>query len=634
VTALPASRRGPLLLSPAVTIPLTGLLAVVAFTAQWYAPSSGLVWMVLWELVAGTGFALAGCLVTAAHRRSVPGGLLIVAALLLFSAATVAGGYPRLCMALWVLVVLVIVPMALLRVIQPRPVSALMRVGDVLVVGIGAIAAAGLLAGEIVVVALASTFGAAVILAAGWVLFECTAGDDRRRVLWVILGGVVSVPTTALLLVANDTPGPASLVLAITMAAVSLVLPLTATIALVNPRIVDVRAVISRVAVLTVMFALTLAVYEGGEATTKTITGAPATMGVRLALVLVVAAGFHPTMRWIRGSLDEMLFGGRADPVDTLTRLGSQLAAGSTPAEWLETLRVALAVPGVVLRGGGDVIASAGTPDGARTATTALRAGAEHVGDLVVTLPGDQLAPPPRTSAVLALVAPPLAQALHADRLAEELRVSRGRVVAALEEERRRMRRDLHDGLGPTLTGIAYGADAASNLIPTDPGQARDVLRQLRADTGEAIAEIRRIVYGLRPKALDELGLVGAVRQRISHLRAADGVVLAIELTAPDPLPELPAAVEVAAYRVAVEAVTNVARHSGVAAASVEFALVDDVLRVVVRDRGSGAGDWREGVGLRSMRERVEQIGGTLTVHSGASGATVSADIPLHVPTG
>jgi signal transduction histidine kinase len=203
--------------------------------------------------------------------------------------------------------------------------------------------------------------------------------------------------------------------------------------------------------------------------------------------------------------------------------------------------------------------------------TTKLWAGPEHVGDLVVALPSDQLQLAPATRSVLGLIAAPLAQALHAVRLSEQVQASRGRVIAALEDERRRMRRDLHDGLGPTLTGIAYSADAASNLVSSDADGAAQVLRELRSDAAEAIVEIRRIVHGLRPKALDELGLVAAVEQRVSRLRAADGRMLQVEITAPDTLPELPAALEVVAYRVAVEAVTNVARHSGVAAALVTF---------------------------------------------------------------
>ncbi len=118
---------------------------------------------------------------------------------------------------------------------------------------------------------------------------------------------------------------------------------------------------------------------------------------------------------------------------------------------------------------------------------------------------------------VLRLVGPLLAQTLRANRLAADLQVSREATVTALEEERRRLRRDLHDGLGPRLSGIAFTSDAARNSLRSDPDATDELLATLRAETGSAIDEIRRLVYAMRPPALDELGLVPA-------LSAAGGV--------------------------------------------------------------------------------------------------------------
>lgn len=195
------------------------------------------------------------------------------------------------------------------------------------------------------------------------------------------------------------------------------------------------------------------------------------------------------------------------------------------------------------------------------------------------------------------------------------------------------MRRDLHDGLGPALTGIAYTADAVVNLIATDREHAVGTLRALRADVGDTITEIRRIVYGLRPRALDELGLVEAIRQRTDPLRVADGRPLTVTVDAPEQLPQLPAAVEVAAYRVAVEAVTNIARHAAVTVATLTLELrAGTHLRVTVADSGRCTEPWTPGVGIQSMHERVEQIGGTLTVHTTPEGATITAELPLAIP--
>ena len=117
-----------------------------------------------------------------------------------------------------------------------------------------------------------------------------------------------------------------------------------------------------------------------------------------------------------------------------------------------------------------------------------------------------------------------MAVALQATVMAAELKSSREHIVTAQAEERRRLRRELHDGLGPTLTGIAFTADAAANLIETDPAQSNELLTALRRDSRAALADVRRIVDDLRPPALDELGLVGALRQRAEQLAwRADG---------------------------------------------------------------------------------------------------------------
>jgi signal transduction histidine kinase len=370
-------------------------------------------------------------------------------------------------------------------------------------------------------------------------------------------------------------------------------------------------------------------VFVGGASVYRLVAGEPPSLGVLGVLVTVIAAGYHPVLVRVRDTADELLFGGRADPVETLTLLGSELSAGSSPQEWLRALRLALGVPAVELRTQDRTVARSGDDPGNGSEVTSLRLGAEPVGELVVSLPPEQLRLPATTRAVLDLVAGPLAQAVHATRLAAQLQASRGRVVAALEEERRRVRRDLHDGLGPTLTGIAYSADAARNLVSTDPAASVALLRDLRADTADAIAEIRRIVYGLRPRAIDELGLVAAVRQQVSRLGTADGRPLRVALDAPHALPDLPAAVEVVAYRVAVEAVTNVARHAGVDEATLRFAVRDGSLDVEVCDGGGSGTVWTPGVGLAGMRERVEEVGGLLTVETAPGRNRVSARIPL-----
>ncbi|MGH2443973.1 MAG: sensor histidine kinase, partial [Chloroflexota bacterium] len=215
-------------------------------------------------------------------------------------------------------------------------------------------------------------------------------------------------------------------------------------------------------------------------------------------------------------------------------------------------------------------------------------------------------------------------------RLSTDLQRARTRLVSLREEERRRLRRDLHDGLGPALACITLQAETARDLLLTDPRQADTVLTDLTGQAQAAIADIRRVVYDLRPAALDDLGLVGAVRAYAAQL-VHHGV--SIQIYAPEAVSPLPAAVEVAAYRIVQEALTNVFRHAGAGNCTVNLAL-DDALRIEVADDGRGLpSQMRAGVGLQSMRERAAELGGTCVVEcrTGA-GTLVSASLPLILP--
>ncbi|MGW4825766.1 sensor histidine kinase [Streptomyces sp. NPDC004227] len=609
-------------------------IAGASVASLWWAPPSPSERWVLWAVIVGLGLTASYALVTARRGASAASRLLALSAAALLGAPLLAAaGVPDLAVVPVVLASTVTLPLAALRVVEVRPVSRTLRWAEASIAVCGAgCAAASVTGGEPALIAAGVASGTAMC-AGTWVLFELTSGDDRRRVLWLVLGAAATTLAGMLLFAVDNslTLGFPTTVAAV--GAASLLLPGAITVALVAPRAVDVRVVMRGAAVLIVMLALSAAVYEGIAAVWELAVGTRPGKGVPPLLAAGIAAGYQPVRRHVEAVMDEMLFGRSADPVETLTRLGTDLTAGAPPPLWLHTLRTTLGVPGIELRQEDTVVATAGTIGADHVQVTALRADGEKVGDLVVGLPPGHLRLPRAAAAVVDLVAAPLAQALHAARLSEQLRLSRGRTVTALEEERRRMRRDLHDGLGPTLTGIAYTADAVVNLIATDPEHAVETLRALRADVGDTITEIRRIVYGLRPRALDELGLVEAIRQRTAPLRVADGRPLTVTVDAPEQLPQLPAAVEVTAYRVAVEAVTNIARHAAVTAATLTLDLRGTThLRVTVADSGRCTEPWTPGVGIQSMHERVEQIGGTLTVRTTPEGATITAELPLTIP--
>jgi signal transduction histidine kinase len=285
---------------------------------------------------------------------------------------------------------------------------------------------------------------------------------------------------------------------------------------------------------------------------------------------------------------------------------------GDGLAELLQGVCEALRLPFASLHAGEVQVACVGQPGGP-SESVPLDHDGEHLGELVVGARSGQDALGTADRRVLELLAAPVAVALHAVLLSQELQRSRERLVATREEERRRLRRDLHDGLGPILTAVTLKADAARSALSAEPDRTDALLAQLRADAKHAIGDLRRVVYDLRPPALDELGLLGALRQQVDRFDR-DGV--AATLQAPAVLPPLPAAVEVAALRIATEALTNVARHVHAHQTTINLAINDGVLRLEVCDVGATPTDadqaWQPGVGLVSMAERVAEVGGIL----------------------
>ena len=228
----------------------------------------------------------------------------------------------------------------------------------------------------------------------------------------------------------------------------------------------------------------------------------------------------------------------------------------------------------------------------------------------------------------LELISTPLAVALHATALREQVQHARTATVEAGAAERVRLQRELHDGLGPALTSVTFQADAASNLIRRDADAAERLLQDVRAELRLALDDLRRVVYGLRPIELATLGLLGAARERAGAMSRDDRRRLGVEVVAPERLPALSPAVELAAYRIVTEALTNVVRHSDATACVVTLSAEEDLL-VCVRDNGHAPASWRSGVGLLSITERAEELGGSAWAKPGDGGWEVVARLPV-----
>lgn len=207
--------------------------------------------------------------------------------------------------------------------------------------------------------------------------------------------------------------------------------------------------------------------------------------------------------------------------------------------------------------------------------------------------------------------------AYHLDDLDRRARHS---VVRSREEERLRIRRDLHDGLGPAIAGARMQAAAASRP-EADP---TELLASVQETLSECSQEMRRIVDGLRPGALDR-GLLAAIQQRADAI----GPEPTVAVTAVGRVADLDAALEVAVFRIVTEALSNAARHSGASRVWVTLDGTGPDLRVEVGDDGRGGARYREGgVGMESMRQRAEEVGGRLTVESDETGTRVRVQLP------
>ncbi|GAA1184262.1 sensor histidine kinase [Pseudonocardia alaniniphila] len=420
-------------------------------------------------------------------------------------------------------------------------------------------------------------------------------------------------------------------------------LPPAVGVAIVRHRLFDIDLLISRTFLLVGLSGAVVGIYLAVVAVVGAVlwpalgpsTEIPASLvGVGVAAVL-----FAPLRTRLQRRVDRALYGDRGDPYGVLARLGRQLElvqdAGTLLRQSAETVREALQLSYVAIEvAGGRRVALGEEP--AVLVEIPLVAGGERVGRL-------ELGPRPGESALarrdlrlLHDLARPIAGAVRAVRsadraagLAADLQQSRERLVMAREEERRRLRRDLHDGLGPTLAGLTMRADTA--LAVDDAALARTLLAEIMEGAQTAVADVRRLVEGLRPPTLDAMGLVGAVK---AHLAGLPSGSPAVTLDVPDDLPGLPAATEVAAYWIVVEALNNVVRHAGASTATVRLVRRGDRLVIEVADDGRGRQPSdRDGVGLASMRERAAELGGDCTVTAGeVGGSTVRAELPAVFP--
>lgn len=445
--------------------------------------------------------------------------------------------------------------------------------------------------------------------------YRYTGALGRQQTL--IFAAAFVPPVLAFAASFNDSAGPWLFGLA------SIPVPLAIGVAVLQRRLYDLPVVINRsltYGLLWLLIALLYAVVVGGVGAMVQRRDASWLPWVAAG---VVAVSFAPLREAMQRTANRLTYGQWAQPAEVLTRTNRRLADVADVllllASLVDDLASGLGLGYVEVRdAAGATLALAGSPGG-RTDEVPLTAYGAAVGAL--TWRRRSLRESDRE--LMSDLAVRLGSVVHAQGLLASVRAAQERLVLAREEERRRLRRELHDGLGPALAGLTLQVDTIRNRVGAT--EADEALLTLRAGIQETVLDVRRIVEGLRPAALDDLGLVEAVHQLAGRSRSPEVEVVA------DALPRLPAAVEVAAYRIVQEALTNASRHAQASRVTVDLAMTPGGLTVTITDNGTGQVTPRPGgIGLDSMRERAEQIGGTFELMARPGhGTTVTATLAL-----
>lgn len=460
---------------------------------------------------------------------------------------------------------------------------------------------------------------------------------QRKQIKWVV-GGLLGV---ALGLVVSGIVPPALQVgmpgfaLTHTLYTASLIfLLLTLWNAVLRHHLFAIELVVNRTLVYAALTASVVALYAlivGGIGSLLHTQG-----NLLLSLVAAGAIGvlFQPLRAWLQHGVDRLLYGARAEPYRVLTELSHRLAASIEPQAVLltivEAVRDTLKLPyaAIVLDGAGEAMYAGTVTSAAQQIAFPLLYQQQEIGRLVVAPRVGEAALSAADTRLLTDLAHHAGVAIHAVQLTDDLRRSRAQLVTAREEERRRLRRDLHDGLGPALATITLQADTARDLIAAAPDEAAALLAELTAHAQGTTQDVRRLIYALRPPVLDDLGLVAALQALAASLRQSR---THITVRVCEPLPALPAAVDVAIYRIVQEALTNVIKHADAATCCVRLDCDAAGLTVRVVDDGHGFEPERaEGIGLRSLRERAEELGGRCSIAGSLPrGTEVRAWLPL-----
>lgn len=455
---------------------------------------------------------------------------------------------------------------------------------------------------------------------------QVSTAVERQQTKWVVYGLALwlgymllsSIPYYYLESLPPDAPVPWWASISVLGWFLSLsIIPICLAVAVTRYRLWEIDILINRTLVYGVLTAVTVGLYALVVGGLATIFQAQTNWLIALVATGLVAVLFQPLRDRLQSRVNRLLYGERDRPLEVLAQLGQRLEDALPPEQVLptlvETIARTLKLPYVAITGQlGAPLASFGKA-AANAQPFALIYQGATIGQLLAAPRSADETFTAAETRLLRNIARQAGTAVHAQQLTADLQQARRQIVSSREEERRRLRRDLHDGLGPQLATLAIKASTAQNLLHTKPDAAAQLLAEVKAESQSAVREIRRVVDDLRPSVLDQLGLASAV-QEFAAKNGVGGTRFLIQM--PDEMPPLPAAVEVAAYRIVTEAITNVLRHARARTCTVRLE-VGSRLHLLIEDDGQGLPDaYEPGVGLDSMHERAAELGGILEIQS------------------
>lgn len=440
---------------------------------------------------------------------------------------------------------------------------------------------------------------------------------QRQQTKWLVLAAAIALVSVISVALFVDRQVSAFLEGVLTTIGFYLPIAVGISIAILRHRLWDIDVILNRTLTYGVLTASLIAVYALIVTGLGQLVRDQGSFVISLLGAGVIAVLFQPLRQWLQNAINRLMFGRRAEPLAVMTDLSVSLEKMLSPDAALlhlvETTARTLRLPYVAVERGDTAERIAAGQLRGEPVRFPLIYQAQVIGSLLAASrsPGEGLNAADRL--VLEGVARQASAVVHAARLTHDLQASRQEILTTREEERRRLRRDLHDGLGPALATLTLQAEAAREWLPINPQKSDALLDEIIAGSQSTLAEIRRIVYALRPPALDDLGLVSAIREQARKLSNSD---LSIVVETPDVLPALPAAVEVATYRIIQEALTNVTRHAKAHQCMVSLA-VNGHMDITIQDDGVGIPtSHHAGVGLNSIYERVGELGGSCQIES------------------